>query len=330
MNHGSHRKPRKLRGLPWPPWFLQQFGFNHNSRYPAPISHHENHPYRTRIRMNRRLIVFVASVLSCGQPATPATGAPRANATPLTIGETFTIASAVLNETRRINVYVPPNHLPDSAPPLPVLYMPDGGMAEDFLHVAGLVQVSVGNGTMRPFLLVGIENTERRRDMTGPTLDEEDRRIAPRVGGSAAFRTFIRTELMPAIRSRYRTTEETAIVGESLAGLFVVETLLLEPTLFDTYIAFDPSLWWNKEALVADAGERLRAGALQGRALYLATSSEPGIVQPVQRLLASFERDAPAGLDWSYDPMPEEQHSTIYHPAALRAFRALFAPRAER
>jgi hypothetical protein len=31
----------------------------------------------------------------------------------------------------------------------PVLDMPDGGLAEDFLHVAGLVQVSVGNGTMR-------------------------------------------------------------------------------------------------------------------------------------------------------------------------------------
>jgi len=24
--------------------------------------------------------------------------------------------------------------------------------------------------------------------------------------------------------------------------------------------------------------------------------------------------------------MPEEHHSTIYHPAALRAFRAVFAP----
>ena len=59
--------------------------------------------------------------------------------------------------------------------------MPDGGIGEDFLHVAGLLQVSVGNGTMRPFLLVGIENTERRRDMTGPTRVEEDRRIAPRV-----------------------------------------------------------------------------------------------------------------------------------------------------
>src|SRR3712207_5798003 len=142
---------------------------------------------------------------------------------------------------------------------LPVLYMPDGGVAEDFLHVAGLVQVSVGNGTMRPFLLVGIENTERRRDLTGPTSNAEDRKIAPRVGGSAAFRRFIRAELMPEVKRRYRTVGETAIVGESLAGLFVVETFFLEPDLFDTYVAIDPSLWWNDGELVSRAGERLRA-----------------------------------------------------------------------
>lgn len=70
----------------------------------------------------------------------------------------------------------------------PVLYMPDGGIEEDFLHVAGLVQVSVGNGTMRPFILVGIENTARRRDLTGLTTRAEDKKIAPKVGGSAAFR----------------------------------------------------------------------------------------------------------------------------------------------
>ncbi len=49
--------------------------------------------------------------------------------------------------------------------------MPDGGMAEDFLHIAGLLQVLNGNGTMKPFVLIGIENTERRRDMTGPTTN---------------------------------------------------------------------------------------------------------------------------------------------------------------
>jgi predicted alpha/beta superfamily hydrolase len=90
--------------------------------------------------------------------------------------------------------------------------MPDGGIAEDFLHVAGLVQVSVGKETMRPFLLVGIENTERRRDMTGPTENENDKKIAKRVGGSAAFRKFIRSELMPQVKTRYMSIITAAVL----------------------------------------------------------------------------------------------------------------------
>ncbi|HEX8453125.1 MAG TPA: alpha/beta hydrolase-fold protein [Longimicrobium sp.] len=256
-----------------------------------------------------------------------ATHAARAQSSaPLTIGETFTIESRVMGETRRINVYAPPGYAETPGMRLPVLYMPDGGMAEDFLHVAGLVQVSVGNGTMRPFLLVGIENTQRRRDMTGPTEVARDRAIAPRVGGSAAFRRFIRTELMPEVKRRYRTTDETAIVGESLAGLFVVETLFLEPDLFDTYIAFDPSLWWNGRRLVSRAGERLRTRALAGKTLYFASSDEKEIADDAAMLADSLQRHPSSGLRWHYERMPEEQHPTIYHPAALRAFRALFKP----
>jgi len=249
-------------------------------------------------------------------------------AEPLTIGETFTVNSRILSETRRINVYFPPGYRESAGTRLPVLYMPDGGMAEDFLHVAGLVQVSVGNGTMRPFLLVGIENTQRRRDLTGPTESESDKKIAPRVGGSAAFRSFIRDELMPQVKARYRTTDETAIVGESLAGLFVVETFLLEPELFDTYIAFDPSLWWNDQKLVGRAGELLRARPKKEQALYLASSSDA--MEGTQRFVDVLGKGAPPGLRWHYEKMPDEKHSTIYHPAALKAFRAVFKPAADK
>jgi predicted alpha/beta superfamily hydrolase len=249
-------------------------------------------------------------------------------AEPLVIGQTFTIRSEILQEHRRINVYLPPAYGATPETKLPVLYMPDGGLAEDFLHVAGLVQVLTGNGTMRPFILVGIENTERRRDLTGPTEVAEDRKIAPRVGGSAKFRAFLRDELMPQVEQRYRTTKERAIVGESLAGLFIVETLMLEPALFDTYVAFDPSLWWNHEKLVQGIGDRLRVPALRGKTLYVATSDEPGIVAPAGRFVTALRADESKALHWTYKAMPEEQHSTIYHPAALRAFRELFPPKA--
>lgn len=244
---------------------------------------------------------------------------------PLVIGETFTINSKVLNETRRINAYLPPAYTESSKTRLPVLYMPDGGIAEDFLHVAGLVQVLAGNGTMRPFILVGIENTERRRDLTGPTKNENDKKIAARVGGSAAFRKFIRDELIPQIKMRYRTTDETAIVGESLAGLFVIETFLLEPDLFDTYIAFDPSLWWNDHKLIEGAAERLRARPGLEKMLYFASSGED-TAEITQRFAEILGKNAPAGIGWHYEKLPDEKHSTIYHPAALKAFRAVFKP----
>ena len=231
--------------------------------------------------------------------------------------------SKAVAEVRRINVYVPAGYSASGETRLPVLYMPDGGINEDFLHIAGLLQVLVGNGTMRPFLLVGIENTERRRDMTGPTDNAQDKRIAPRVGGSAAFRAFLRDELMPEIGARYRTTSETAIVGESLAGLFVIETFLLTPDLFDTYIAFDPSLWWNDKKMLSAAGELLRVKPPTGKALFLASSGDSGLAEPAAVLAGLVQR---GGGKVQHEHMATETHATIYHPAALRAFRLLFKP----
>jgi predicted alpha/beta superfamily hydrolase len=267
-----------------------------------------------------------AAILILSSPLPAQSSATDASApSPIAIGETFTIQSKTLSETRRINVYTPPQYTESRDTRLPVLYMPDGGIAEDFLHVAGLVQVSTGNGTMRPFILVGIENTQRRRDLTGPTQNVEDKKIAPKVGGSAAFRQFIRSELMPLINSRYRTTRETAIIGESLAGLFIVETLFLEPDLFDTYIAFDPSVWWNDGELVNRAAERLRTGNFAGRTLYVASSVDDRAGQ-LRRFAEMLRNSAPKNLKWEFEPMPDETHATIYHPAALRALRRLFKP----
>jgi len=265
------------------------------------------------------LIVFACACL-CAGPARAAE-APASASAPLVIGETFTIASGVLKETRRINVYRPPGIPAGQA--LPVMVMPDGGLAEDFLHVAGLLQVGAGNGTVRPFLLVGIENTERRRDMTGPTDNAKDRSIAPRVGGSQLFRDFIRAELLPEVVRRYPTTGERAIVGESLAGLFVVETAVAEPDLFDTYIAIDPSLWWNEGRLA----RRVAADppAPKGhKSLYIALSSDGMPSLDAAAAAAGFQRVP--GLEFHEEDWPGETHATIYHPAALAAFRRLLAP----
>jgi predicted alpha/beta superfamily hydrolase len=46
----------------------------------------------------------------------------------------------------------------------------------------------------------------------------------------------------------------------------------------------------------------------------------------MQRFADILSKGAPPGLNWHYEKMPDEHHSTIYHPAALKAFRAVFKP----
>lgn len=249
-------------------------------------------------------------------------------AAPLAIGETFTLESKVLGETRRINVYAARawDVKPDA--PLPVLFMLDGGVAEDFVHTAGLLQVSVANLTMRSFMLVGIENTVRRRDMTAPTENAEDKKIAPVVGGSAAFRQFIREELMPLVKVRYRTTGESALIGESLAGMFVLETFLHAPEMFDTFIAIDPTLWWNNRHILKTAGGLLGAHKRLEKTLFIATSGEKGQPELAKQLESALSGVKVEGLRWHIAPMLDETHMSIGHPGAMRAFRTVFKPSA--
>ncbi|MEP6591204.1 MAG: alpha/beta hydrolase-fold protein [Gemmatimonadota bacterium] len=233
--------------------------------------------------------------------------------------QTFTLASHAVAERRVINVYLPPAYAASTRRPFPVLYVPDGGLAEDFPHVVISVDSLIRLGRIPATIVVGIENTERRRDMTGPTTFASDSAIAPHVGGSAAFRMFIRTELMPEIRRRYRTSDDTGIVGESLAGLFVVETFLLEPTLFRRYVAISPSLWWDGGGLVTGAEGGLAVSPLTGRTLYLTSANEADIVARVDRLAAVLRSASPTGLRWFHHPRPDLEHGTIYLGEGPRA-----------
>ena len=238
--------------------------------------------------------------------------------------DTFTVQSRALGEARPINVHLPTGYDPAATRRFPTLYMPDGGIDEDFVHVANTVDSLIAAGIIRPVILVGIPNTQRRRDLTGPTRFKTDSAIAPRVGGSAAFRTFIRNELIPAIETRYRTTHERSIVGESLAGLFIVETFLIEPALFRHYVALDPSVWWNGNILVDSAANYLTRSKVP-RTLIVATANTPEIAPFAARVVEAIRAAARPEVTLDYTSRLDLTHATIYRaagpPALARALR---------
>jgi len=245
--------------------------------------------------------------------------------------DTLSISSRALGEVRRVNIHVPTGYDASTSARFPVLYMPDGGIDEDFPHVVNTVDSLIALHAIRPVIVVDVPNTERRRDLTGPRTVHTDSAIASHVGGSAAFRQFFRDELIPEIDKRYRTTPERGIIGESLAGLFIVEIFLREPTLFDHYIAFDPSLWWNHGALVDSAPALLAAASTSGvthrsarrmpsRTLYVAASRDD-IDNQTGRLAAALTSGS--GFAWTYTSRPDLTHPTIFRALAAAALTTL-------
>ena len=232
--------------------------------------------------------------------------------------QTFTLQSKYVNETRVINVWLPTNYK-STTDSFPVLYMPDGGLKEDFPHIANTIAELIQAKKIKPIILVGIENTQRRRDLTGFTEVKKDKEIAPVVGGSENFRNFIQEELIPEINKQYRTTYEKGIIGESLAGLFVTETFLLHPNMFNYYIAFDPSLWWNNNYLVQTAKEHLATPFTNKKTFWFAGSNTKDISTYTKQLEQILKEENKVNLTWNYSNEPKEKHNTIFRATKEKA-----------
>ncbi len=269
---------------------------------------------------------FLAAVtVAAGLAIAPAAVAQTPVETPIVIGTSYALPSPTYGGTREINVWLPPGYA-EGEQAYPVLYVLDGGTVwQDFHHISGLAQLGTVNGTTRDVIVVGVASADRRNELALPTDDPELIAQYPTQGQSERFRRFLATEVQPFVEGRFRTSGETALMGESLAGLFVVETVLKAPEMFDHYVAVSPSLWWDGGRLARQAGAHLRDHSNDPRTLILTLGDEGELMEaPMAALVANLRDHALPGLDWSYTPRPDESHATIYHGAALEAFRRLF------
>lgn len=262
--------------------------------------------------MIKAIFVFIiaALVVGCG-------GQPAYN-DPIPTHDNFTIQSSLVNEARVINVWTPPIYS-EGNESLPVLYMADGGIKEDFPHIANTLSELIENKSIPPIILVGIENTERGRDLTGFSEVEGDAKYCPLTDGAKNFRAFITDELFSEIGERYRITDEKGLIGESLSGLFVMETFFLTPEAFDFYVAMDPSLWWNDHYLEKNATDLLVTFPNNKTRLWFAGSTAPDISEHTKNLAETFEKESPNQLTWKYSDEPNEKHNTIFRATKEKA-----------
>ena len=283
------------------------------------------------------LVFSIGMALQACHPTSPAPSASPSSAPtaqgdeePIILGHSYRLQSDVLNMEMRISVRLPQGWMgyeDGEKRNYPVLYVVDGGPDQDFPHLAGLMQSREINDTFSPVILVGIETVNRRYQITPPVTDVAAyvSEIGVEPGGSADFRRFIEDELKPWVNHKYRTSGRDAIMGESLGGLFVIETLMEAPEMFDDFIAVNPSLWWEGMTYGTEAATRLSSN-LRDKRLYL-TSSEEGFLMEdgIEALVDTLERRPTPDLSWVYFALAgEETHASAYHGAAMNAVRTLF------
>ena len=243
--------------------------------------------------------------------------------TPLSIGETVSIHSKILDEQRTLNIYLPYSYSQDSLKTYPVIYLLDGSIDEDFIHIAGLVQFgSFSWIDMLPeSIVVGISNVDRKRDFTYPTTNIKDKADFPTTGGSKVFIEFLETELQPFIDKTYRTSPTKTIIGQSLGGLLATEILYKKPQLFDNYIIVSPSLWWDDNSLL-----KLKAKPYTtDKKIYVGVGKEGAIMERAAKALYETLNSNPSVHTQLYFGFFEDlNHGDTLHLAVYEAFSLMF------
>lgn len=247
---------------------------------------------------------------------------------PLAIGEKIEIQSHILNETRVLNIYLPNGYSSDSLKTYPVIYLLDGSIDEDFIHISGLVQFGSFSwiNMMPESIVVGISNIDRKRDFTFPTNKKRDKKTFPTTGESEIFINFIKNELQLFIDNNYKTNSIKTIVGQSLGGLLATEILFKNPELFNNYIIVSPSLWWDNESLL-----KLEPIKYQSKkSIYIAVGKEGKIMErTAKELYEKLEVEKKGNTRLFFEYFEKQNHGDALHLAVYNAFDKIFRTKKE-
>jgi predicted alpha/beta superfamily hydrolase len=247
------------------------------------------------------------------------------------------LSSKVLNEDRKIYIYVPPYDtlLPNKR--YPVLYVLDGdnhfSMIAEYSRYLSRWDVNV----MPEMIIVGIPNTNRTRDLT-PTHSLIDYYGKPDTSSSSRFETsgggnsflqFISSELIPYVDAHYKTAAFKIFAGHSFGGITTINCLLTQPDMFGAYIAISPSFWWDKGYLLNLASKKLKNDQIVNKIIFYSDANEGGSDKSTFHTdLLKFDsiitQNKITVLDHKYVYYPEDIHMTEPVKAYYDALRFIY------
>jgi predicted alpha/beta superfamily hydrolase len=222
------------------------------------------------------------------------------------VSQVDSLYSQILKEQRRLHIVFPKNYDPTSTNKYEIVYCLDD--IADFLTMEwGMLQWE--GFIPKNMIMVGITNPKPNG------VDMRDRDFTPTKtshisGGAAKFLSFFKTELIPFINNKYKgKSNGNVLYGGSLGGLFVMYAFLNDPGLFTSYVAIDPSLWWDNFYLNKVASNKFDSiKSLHNTLFIVGREGNAYKEMGINGIDSILQRKAPAGLDWTCVAYSNETH----------------------
>lgn len=173
----------------------------------------------------------------------------------------FKLNIPYLNETRRIQVYLPKNYSNNKE--FPVIYFHDGQNIFDATnsfsgHSWGIKETldQFYSKHQKGIIAVAIDNAEANRmNEYSPWLSINFQELLPewnadKFGGLGEnYNTWIINTLVPYINQNFKTNNQNTIIGSSMGGYISLYVGYKNSKIFKAIVSLSTAIWFNKQAL---------------------------------------------------------------------------------
>ena len=184
--------------------------------------------------------------------------------------EVLELESRIFGNTRKLRIWLPDeyNHGDSQASHYPVLYLNDGqdlfdadmavyGSAE--WEVDETLSSLVGDGTIEPIVVVGIDNAGRK-GRAREYLPYPDEFLTPPEPSPLGklYASFLELEVLPLVESKYRVRsgrDSRTLGGSSYGALIALHVAVTRPKLFGRLLLESPSFYVDDDHVLNDAAQ---------------------------------------------------------------------------
>lgn len=237
--------------------------------------------------------------------------------------------SEVLDNSRKIRIYLPPSYGKRKNKYYPVLYVHDGqnvfyGKQSFSGYSWNLHQTAeelIKKDLIKEIIIVTADNMEEERLSEYAHQDGVYKGKKVRARGFA-YEKFIIRELMPFIEENYRVRtgrKNTALMGSSMGGLVTFNIGMRRTDLFSKLAVMSPSFWWGKSSPL----EKINSYHYENldSKIWLDTGeAEAGFMSFTEEVISRLkELKNKFNLDLVYYQVPEAVHSETAWSARVHA-----------